>query len=36
MSIYENLPDPVPIQNKAIENRGFEAYETNTIHLSRK
>lgn len=33
MEIYNLLPDPIPIKNKAMEKRNFKAYETNAINL---
>ena len=33
LKIYKQLPDPIPIHNKSIENRNFKAYETNAIKI---
>lgn len=33
LEIYRHLPDPLPINNKSITNRGFEAFESNVIKL---
>lgn len=33
MEAYKNLPDPVPLENKAIENKGFKAYQSNVVKL---
>ncbi len=33
MEAYKNLPDPLPLINKSIENRGFKAYQTNVVKL---
>ena len=30
---YNNLPDPLPLNNKSIENRGFKAYQSNVVKL---
>lgn len=33
MEAYKNLPEPLPLNNKAIENRGFKAYQSNVVKL---
>lgn len=33
MEIYKQLPDPLPINNKAIEKLNFKAFETKAIKL---
>ena len=33
MEIYQNLPEPLPINNSAISRRGFQAYETRVVKL---
>lgn len=33
MEAYKNLPEPLPLNNKSIENRGFKAYQTNVVKL---
>lgn len=33
MEAYKNLPDPQPLNNKSIENRGFKAYQSNVVKL---
>ncbi len=33
MEAYKNLPDPLPLNNKSIENRGFKAYQSNVVKL---
>ena len=33
MEAYKNLPEPLPLNNKSIESRGFKAYQTNVIKL---
>lgn len=33
MEAYKNLPDPIPLPNKSIENRGFTAYQSNVVKL---
>lgn len=33
MTIYNKLPDPIPIQNNAIAKRGFQAFETRVVKL---
>ena len=33
MEAYKNLPDPLPLDNKSIENRGFKAYQSNVLRL---
>jgi hypothetical protein len=33
MEIYNHLPDPIPIHNKAVEKRNFKEFETNAIKL---
>ena len=33
MEAYNNLPDPLPLSNKSIESRGFEAFQTNAVKL---
>ena len=33
MEAYNNLPDPLPLNNKAIEKRGFKAYQSNVVKL---
>lgn len=33
MEAYRNLPEPLPLNNKAIESRGFKAYQSNVVKL---
>lgn len=33
MEAYNNLPDPLPLSNKSIENRGFIAFQSNVVKL---
>lgn len=33
MEAYNNLPDPLPLSNKSIENRGFRAFQSNVVKL---
>lgn len=33
MEIYQNLPEPLPINNSAISRRGFQAFETRVVKL---
>lgn len=33
MEAYNNLPDPLPLSNKSIENRGFKAFQSNVVKL---
>lgn len=33
MEAYKNLPEPLPLNNKAIESRGFKAYQSNVVKL---
>ena len=33
MEAYKNLPEPLPLNNKTIENRGFKAYQSNVVML---
>ena len=33
MEAYKNLPDPIPLNNKSIENRKFKAYQSNVVRL---
>lgn len=33
MEAYKNLPEPLPLNNKSIERRGFKAYQTNVVKL---
>lgn len=33
MEAYNNLPDPIPLNNTSIEKRGFKAYQSNVVKL---
>lgn len=33
MEAYMNLPDPLPLENKSIERRGFLAFQSNVVKL---
>lgn len=33
MEAYNNLPDPLPLNNIAIASRGYKAYQTNVVRL---
>lgn len=33
MEAYKSLPDPIPLDNKSIELRGFKAYQSNVVKL---
>lgn len=33
MDAYRNLPDPLPLNNKSIEKRGFYAFQSNVVKL---
>lgn len=33
MEAYKNLPEPLPLNNTSIENRGFSAYQSNVVKL---
>lgn len=33
MEAYKNLPEPLPLNNKSIETRGFKAYQSNVVKL---
>ncbi len=36
MMVYQELPDPKPIQNQSVERMGFSLWATNIVRLSRK
>lgn len=33
MEAYKNLPEPLPLNNKTIENKGFKVYQSNVVKL---